>query len=168
MPPPCFLHTLAETVRWTGDLELARELLPAAELALQWIDQSGDLDGDGFVEYQRRSRQGLQNQGWKDSHDAVNFADGEPAEGPIALCEVQGYVYQAKCSMAWLFHQLGDAERASRLTDEAARLKRHFNERFWLPDQRIIALALDGEKRPVDAVSFQHGPLSLVWHRRSG
>src|SRR4051794_10434302 len=83
---PLFLHTLGETVRWTGDLDLARELLPAAELALRWIDQSGDMDGDGFVEYQRRSRQGLQNQGWKDSHDSVNFADGEPAEGPIALC----------------------------------------------------------------------------------
>jgi glycogen debranching enzyme len=154
---PLFLHTLAETVRWTGDLDLARELLPAAELALRWIDQSGDLDGDGFVEYQRRSRQGLQNQGWKDSHDAVNFANGEAVEGPIALCEVQGYVYQAKRSMAWLFRQLGDADRSSRLTDEAARLKRQFNERFWLPDQEIIALALDGKKRPVDAVASNMG-----------
>ncbi len=98
-----------------------------------------------------------QNQGWKDSHDSVNFADGEPVEGPIALCEVQGYVYQAKRSMAWLFRQLGDAERSSRLTDEAARLKRHFNERFWLPDQGIIALALDGKKRPVDAIASNMG-----------
>jgi glycogen debranching enzyme len=154
---PLYVHTLAETVRWTGDLELGRELLPYATQAMRWIDEHGDLDGDGFVEYRRRSRQGLQNQGWKDSHDSVNFADGRPAEGPIALCEVQGYVYQAKRSMAWLASELGDAEWSTKLRDEAARLKRLFNERFWLEEKGIIALALDGEKRPVDAVASNMG-----------
>jgi glycogen debranching enzyme len=154
---PLFLHTFAETVRWTGDLALGRELLPAAEMALRWIDEYGDRDGDGFVEYERRSPGGLLNQGWKDSHDSINFADGTPAEGPIALCEAQGYVYQAKKSMAWLYAQLGELERSAALTDQAARLKRLFNERFWIPERGILALALDGEKRHVDAVASNMG-----------
>jgi glycogen debranching enzyme len=154
---PLYIHALAETVRWTGDLDLGRELLPHAELALRWIDEHGDLDRDGFVEYQRRSSRGLQNQGWKDSHDSINCADGTPAEGPIALCEVQGYVYQAKRSMAWLLAKLGDSKRSDELREQAARLKRQFNKRFWIPDQGIIALALDGDKRPIDAVSSNMG-----------
>jgi glycogen debranching enzyme len=154
---PLYIVTLAETVRWTGDFDLGRELLPYAEQALKWIDDHGDLDGDGFVEYQRRSTEGLKNQGWKDSHDSINFADGTPAEGPIALCEVQGYVYQAKRSMAWLLAQLGDTERSTKLRDEAARLKRMFNERFWIPEHGFLALALDGEKRRVDARASNMG-----------
>ncbi|MFN0073330.1 MAG: amylo-alpha-1,6-glucosidase, partial [Chloroflexota bacterium] len=154
---PLFLYTLAETVNWTGDLDLARELLPAADAALGWIDKSGDLDGDGLVEYQRRSHQGLVNQGWKDSHDSINFANGQPAEGPIALCEVQGYVYQAKRAMSRLYRELGDNSRATLLQEQAALLRRQFNEQFWLPEKNFIALALDGNKRPVDAVSSNMG-----------
>src|SRR5438067_2860040 len=154
---PLYLLTLAETVRWTGDLGLARELLPAAEAALGWIDHYGDRDGDGFVENERRSPHGLDNQGWKDSHDSVRFADGRPASGPIALCEVQGYVYAAKRSMARLYRRLGLGERAAQLRAEAARLRRRFNDRFWLPEREVFALGLDGDKRPIDAVSSNAG-----------
>jgi glycogen debranching enzyme len=154
---PLFLLALGEAVRWTGDLELARELLPAAEAALAWIDLFGDRDGDGFVEYERRSSGGLEHQGWKDSHDAVCFADGRPARGPIALCEVQGYVYAAKRAMARVYRRLGQAEPAGRLRAEAAALRERFNERFWLPEQGVFALGLDGEKRPIDAVASNAG-----------
>lgn len=154
---PLFLTTLAETVRWTGDIDLAHEMLSAANEALAWIDHFGDLDGDGFVEYQRRSRQGLKNQGWKDSHDSINFANGRPAEGPIALCEVQGYVYQAKTGMAWLFRELGDHDRAATLAAEAALLRRRFNDAFWIEETGILALGLDGDKRPIDAVASNMG-----------
>lgn len=154
---PLFAYLLAETVHWTHDFDLARELLPAVNLALDWIDRSGDSDGDGFVEYQRRSPQGLQNQGWKDSHDSINFADGRPATGPIALCEVQGYVYMAKRTLSWMFRELGDGARAEQLQAEASRLRRRFNERFWLAEQGIYALALDGDKRPIDAVTSNMG-----------
>jgi glycogen debranching enzyme len=154
---PLFLITLAETTRWTNDLELARELLPAAEAALAWIEHHADLDGDGFVEYSRRSRQGLQNQGWKDSHDSVNFADGRPADGPIALCEVQGYVYRAHLGMAWLYRMLNQSASAKDQAMKAAELKRRFNKHFWIEDRKIIAMALDGDKRPVDTVTSNMG-----------
>jgi glycogen debranching enzyme len=154
---PLFLVTLGETVRWTGDLALGRGLLPAAEEALTWIDRWGDLDGDGFVEYHKRSPQGLDNQGWKDSHDAIAFANGQPATGPIALCEVQGYVYWAKRAMAWLFGELEMPDRAAELRAEADRLRISFNQHFWLPEQQTFAVALDGEKRPVDAVTSNAG-----------
>ncbi|HEX2172744.1 MAG TPA: glycogen debranching N-terminal domain-containing protein, partial [Dehalococcoidia bacterium] len=100
---PLFLILLSEVYRWAGDLDFVRALLPAACRAIEWIDQYGDLDGDGFVEYQRRSQYGLLNQGWKDSNDAIVHADGSLAEGPIALCEVQAYVYRAKLGAAELY-----------------------------------------------------------------
>jgi glycogen debranching enzyme len=154
---PLSLVLLAETWRWTGDLELVRTLLPHAEAALTWIDRYGDSDGDGFVEYLRRSPHGLQNQGWKDSHDSVRFADGRLAEGAIALCEVQGYVYQGKLGMAELYDALDRRAEAAELRRQAKNLRRRFDEAFWMPDQDCYALALDGQKRQVDAVTSDAG-----------
>lgn len=152
---PLWLILLGETYRWTGDLELIKELIPAAEAALDWIDSYGDVDGDGFVEYRRSSS--LVNQGWKDSDDAVAFADGRLAEGPIALVEVQGYVYRAKTAMAELFTRLGDDAKAGRLNEQAARLKKDFNNKFWSAKDDYFSLALDGQKRLVDSVTSNPG-----------
>ncbi len=116
---PLYLLLICEVVMWTGDLEFFELLRDPIEAALRWIDDLGDLDGDGFVEYRRRSRAGLVNQGWRDAHDAVVHADGSIAEGPIALAEVQGYVYYAKRRLASLFGQLGDVELSERLQAEA-------------------------------------------------
>ena len=110
---PLWLVLLHETWRWTGDDALVTELLPNAERALDWIDRYGDADGDGFVEYARTSAKGLVNQGWKDSGDGVSFPDGRQPEPPIALVEVQGYVYDAKVRMADLFAHVGQTERAA-------------------------------------------------------
>lgn len=159
---PLFVYLLAETVRWTGDLDLARELLPAAERALVWIDRYGDLDGDGFVEYSRRSPRGLINQGWKDSHDGVPFPDGTLPTPPIALVEVQGYVVAAKRGMAWLFDALGDAARAAELRTEAEALAAHIREAFWMEDLGFFALALDGTKRQVPTITSNPGHLLLA------
>ena len=150
---PLFLILFCEYLRQTGDTELRDELWPAAEAALAWIDRYGDRDHDGFVEYQRRARKGLENQGWKDSWDAIACADGRLAEGPIALCEVQGYVYDAKLRMAWLYEARGNLERAAALRAEARLLRERFDTAFWLPQAGTYALALDGEKRPVNAIA---------------
>ncbi len=154
---PLFLTLLAETWRWTGDLDVVRTLLPHAEAALAWIERHGDLDGDGFVEYRRRSPHGLDNQGWKDSHDSVRFADGRLAEGPIALCEVQGYVYQAWRGMADLYEALERRPAALALRRRAEAFRRRFDAAFWMPDESCYALALDGHKRQVNAVSSNAG-----------
>jgi glycogen debranching enzyme len=132
----------------TGDLALARALWPHVERALHWIDSFGDRDRDGFVEYHRATPEGLAQQGWKDSHDSVFHADGALAQGPIALCEVQGYVYAAKRSAAALADALGAAEAANELARQAEALRVRFEEAFWCPDLGTYALALDGEKRP--------------------
>lgn len=158
---PLFLVLLGETIRWTGDLELARELLPHAERALAWIDTYGDRDGDGFVEYVRRSPKGLWNQGWKDSGDGVAYPDGTLPEPPIALVEVQGYVYDAKLHMAELFDALGHFERASRLRAEAAALRQRIHDVFWMEDRGTFALALDREKRRVPTITSNPG--HLLW-----
>ncbi|RMD61900.1 MAG: amylo-alpha-1,6-glucosidase, partial [Alphaproteobacteria bacterium] len=130
----------------TGDLETIRALWPHIEAALAWIDTCGDLDGDGFVEYRRKSDLGLINQGWKDSHDSVFHADGRLAEGPIALCEVQGYVYAAKRHAARLARVLGLPASATTLEQQAASLKERFEAAFWCEDIGTYALALDGAK----------------------
>jgi glycogen debranching enzyme len=132
----------------TGDERLLAELWPAIEAALRWIDGPGDPDGDGFVEYRRASGDGLANQGWKDSHDAIFHADGTPAEGFIALAEVQAYVYAAKQTMARCAQKLGKLEQARKLEAEANRLAARFNEAFWCQDIGTYALALDGDKKP--------------------
>jgi glycogen debranching enzyme len=152
-----FLIVLAQYFRWTNDLGFVKELLPAAESALAWIDEHGDMDGDGFVEYRSRSPAGLVNQGWKDSPDSVTHVDGSPAEPPIALAEVQGYVYLAKTRMADLYAALGDHERAVRLRDRATVLRRRFNEAFWMEEEDYFAMALDGDKRQVKTVTSNPG-----------
>jgi glycogen debranching enzyme len=131
----------------TGDRALIESLWPTLEAALAWIDNYGDIDGDGFIEYQSHNPRGLVHQGWKDSHDSVFHADGDPAEGAIALCEVQGYVYAAKCRAAMLSRMLGDPANADHLASEAAALKQRFNRTFWCDELSTFAIALDGAKR---------------------
>jgi glycogen debranching enzyme len=154
---PLFLMCAADYYAWTGDLETLRALRPALDAALGWIDEFGDRDGDGFVEYERRSPGGLRNQGWKDSHDSVVHADGSLAEGPIALVEVQGYVYRAKLGIADVYAALGAAELAARLRGEAQHLREAFDEAFWNPAEGTFALALDGRKRQVASVTSNPG-----------
>ena len=147
----------AQHFRWTGDLDFARELLPNVQAALNWIDEYGDLDGDGFVEYKTRSKQGIRNQGWKDAHDSVVHADGHLAEPPIALAEVQCYVYIAKLRVADVLEALGDHDRASVLRKEAALLRERFNAAFWMDDEHFFAGALDADKRQVRTVVSNPG-----------
>ncbi len=156
---PLWLILLSETFNWTADEKLIRELLPAAYKALDWIDQYGDLDGDGFVEYKRRSPKGLINEGWKDSWDANLHKDGTLASPPIALAEVQGYVYDAKYRMASLLKLFGESQRAERLRREAHELARRFERAFWLPDYGCYAMALDADKKPLEVVSSNAGQL---------
>ncbi|WP_426007438.1 glycogen debranching N-terminal domain-containing protein [Paenarthrobacter sp. NyZ202] len=154
---PLFVVVLGSVSRWGFAKETIAELLPHADRALEWIRDYGDRDGDGFVEYQRLNPEGLINQGWKDSWDGINFADGTPAEPPIALCEVQAYVYDAYMARAWMAYDAGDAPLASDLARRAADLKARFNEQFWMPDRGYYAIALDGKKRQVDACAFNMG-----------
>ena len=157
---PLFLCLLGRHADWSGSLDLFRELRAPAEAALEWIDRYADLDGDGLVEYQRRSEHGLVTQGWKDSADGVPDADGEPLTGPVALVEVQGYVIRAKRLMARMFELDGEGARAERLRDEATALELQL-ERFWLPDPGCYAIALDGDKRPGSGLTSNQG--HLLW-----
>lgn len=150
---PLFVMLLAECWRWGVDENAVKELLPAADAALTWIDQYGDADGDGFVEYRRKTDRGLANQGWKDSWDAISFADGQLADPPIALCEVQGYVYAARLGRAELAEAFGDSATATRLRAQAEELRQRFDEAFWMPEAGCYAIALDRKKRQVDAIT---------------
>ena len=154
---PLFLIVLGEVSRWGFGAETIAALLPHADRAMEWIRKHGDRDGDGFVEYARLNDRGLLNQGWKDSWDGVNFADGRLAEAPIALCEVQGYVYGAYMARSWLAFDAGDEALALDLRDRAARLKERFNEQFWMPERGYYAIALDRDKRQVDACASNMG-----------
>jgi glycogen debranching enzyme len=154
---PLFVALLGEVSRWGFAAETIAALMPHVDRALEWIRNYGDKDGDGFVEYKRLNDQGLINQGWKDSWDGINFADGTLAEPPIALCEVQAYVYGAYLARSWLACDAGDMDLAIKYRDRAARLKRQFNEQFWLPDRGYYAIALDAKKRPVDACASNMG-----------
>jgi glycogen debranching enzyme len=145
---PLFIMLAGTYYERTGDQAFITQIWPNIELALGWIDRAGDLDGDGFVEYSRRSKDGLIHQGWKDSRDAVFHADGSSAEGPIALCEVQGYVFAAKRRAARLALALGRTEQARRLLKEADKLRTQFERSFWCNDLSSYALALDGFKQP--------------------
>ncbi len=156
---PLFLILLSETWNWTADEALVQELLPAAYKALGWIDRYGDLDGDGFVEYFRRSPKGLVNQGWKDSWDANIHRDGRIAQPPIALCEVQGYVYDAKYRLASLLRSFGDVQTADRLKKDATELARRFEKTFWMPGRNYYAMALDREKKPLEVIASNAGQL---------
>jgi len=150
---PLFLMLLGTYFKWTADRSFIEEMLPHADRALAWIDQYGDLDGDGFIEYVKRSPLGLDNQGWKDSHNSVAHLDGTLAKPPIALAEVQAYVYCAKRRMADVYEYMGDGIRAEQLLEQAASLKRRFNDVFWMPEERYFAMALDGEKSQVRTIS---------------
>jgi glycogen debranching enzyme len=154
---PLFVMLLGELQRWGLHAEAVRALLPAADDALRWIDRYGDLDGDGFVEYQRKSEKGIANQGWKDSFDGVNFADGTMARAPVALAEVQGYVYAAYLARSELARAAGEDALAARWAARAVRLKSAFNERFWLADREYVAVGLDADKRPIDALASNMG-----------
>ena len=156
---PLWLVLLSETYNWTADEQLVREMLPHAYRALEWIERYGDVDGDGFIEYQRRSPRGLANQGWKDSWDAILHRDGETATAPIALCEVQGYVYEAKYRMASLLRAFGDAPAADKLKREAAEMARRFEKAYWMSARGFYALALDAKKRQVQVISSNPGHL---------
>ncbi len=145
---PLFVLLAGLYAERTGDIETIVELWPHIEAALGWIDGPGDPDGDGFVEYMRASEQGLANQGWKDSHDAIFHADGRLAEGRIALVEVQGYVYAAKWMAARCAKRIGLGDVARKLAAEAESLADRFESAFWCPEIETYALALDGAKRP--------------------
>lgn len=157
---PLFIVLLSEAYRWTGDIKLVQQLLPAAEKAIEWVDRYGDMDGDGFIEYKSRTskrKHGLRNQGWKDSNESIAFSDGRLAEPPIALCEVQGYVYDAKMRMAELYRVLGKQSKAKELERQSDLLKKAFHEAFWMPKEKFFALALDKKKRQVDAIASNPG-----------
>jgi glycogen debranching enzyme len=160
---PLFLVVLDEYERWTGDTETVLALEPNARAALEWIDRDGDLDGDGYVEYQTRNPEtGLVNQCWKDSWNSILYADGHIAEGPVATCEIQGYVYDAKRRSARLAREVwGDPSLAERLDAEADELRRRFLEDFWIPGRESFALALDGRKQQVDSLCSNMG--HLLW-----
>ena len=156
---PLFVMLVGELSRWGNRREEVDALLPAADAALQWITDYGDKDGDGYVEYQRTTDRGLQNQGWKDSWDSMRNVDGTLANTPIALCEVQGYVYAAMIARSHCATEVGDIELATDLQARAAELKRRFNEDFWVdtPEGGYIALGLDRDKKPITGVGSNQG-----------
>jgi glycogen debranching enzyme len=145
---PLFLWLFGRYVAATGDLKLAAELWPHVERALEWVDKYGDADGDGYVEYMRETPQGLANQGWKDSFDSISHADGSLARPPIALCEVQGYLYAAYTTIAEAAARMNRNAVAERLSDRAKALKVAFVRDFWLDGEGMVALALDRDKKP--------------------
>jgi glycogen debranching enzyme len=160
---PLFLILLDEYHRWCGDDDLVRALEPSARAALAWIEDSGDADGDGFVEYSRRNTAtGLVNQCWKDSWDAIQFTDGTLARGPIATCEIQGYVYDARLRAARLAREVwADDALAQRLDAQARDLQAAFQRDFWMSERGYHAVALDGDKRQVDSLTSNIG--HLLW-----
>lgn len=153
---PLFVVALGELRRWDPGA-VGPELVEAADRALLWMTTDGDPDRDGFIEYQRATEQGLVNQGWKDSWDGVNHADGRIADAPIALAEVQAYSYAAYRARAEIAEAGGDAASATRWRDRAGELKESFNRAFWLPERGWYAVALDGDHRPVDALTSNVG-----------
>ncbi|AGK58044.1 Amylo-alpha-16-glucosidase [Hyphomicrobium denitrificans 1NES1] len=150
---PLFVLVAGAYLQTTGDSDFLVEIWPAVLRALDWIDGPGDPDGDGFVEYARETKSGLSNQGWKDSHDAIFHRDGSLAQGPIAIVEVQAYVYAAKVAAARMAYELGELARAENLLRQAETLRVKFERDFWCEDIGCYALALDGEKKRVDVRS---------------
>uniref|UniRef100_UPI00370462F7 amylo-alpha-1,6-glucosidase n=1 Tax=Cohnella sp. TaxID=1883426 RepID=UPI00370462F7 len=158
---PLFILLAAEYAHWTGDTSVIERLMPNIERALEWIDSYGDRDKDGWVEYYQESSKGIANQGWKDSADSVVHADGEFAKAPIALIEVQGYVYQAKTKLASVLERLGRDDTARRLREEAERMKATLDAAFWMPEERFYAIALDADKNQVRSVTSNPGHLLM-------
>jgi glycogen debranching enzyme len=159
---PLFVLLLGEYFKRTGDMQTVRALWPNALAALRWIDEYGDRDGDGFVEYYRQTAGGLANQGWKDSQDAVFHRNGREPQGPIALCEVQAYVYGAKQGAAQIAAAFGDGAVAERLRTEAEGLRQRFEDAFWCEELSTYALALDGDKQACRVVSSNAGQVLLT------
>jgi len=158
---PLFVLLAAEYAHWTGDVEAVERLIPNLERAFDWIESYGDRDKDGWVEYYQESSKGIANQGWKDSADSVVHLDGRFAEAPIALVEVQGYVYQAYRRLAPILKKLGRDELAESLLAKAERLKTAFDEAFWMPEERFYAIALDANKDQVRSVTSNPGHLLM-------
>ncbi len=153
---------VAELARWTGISRTVEELMPSVDRALAWIDQFGDRDGDGFVEYLRSDVSGLENQGWKDSWDGLRHVDGTVATGPIALCEVQGYVYAALVGRAELGAALGESSSVVReFENRAAALRERFDQAFWIEESGWYAIGLDGDKQPIGSLTSNIG--HLLW-----
>jgi glycogen debranching enzyme len=159
---PLFVALAGYYCKRTGDLETIARIWSNIIAAMRWCDEFGDRDGDGFVEYFRETPDGLANQGWKDSHDSIFHDDGQLAKGPIALAEVQAYVYEAKLQAAMLAAQMGEPEAEARWRQEAADLKARFNENFWIEELGTYALALDGAKRPCKVVTSNAGHVLMT------
>jgi glycogen debranching enzyme len=145
---PLFVLLAAAHYRRTADVEFARELWPHVERALAWMDDYGDPDADGFLEYRRATPRGIAQQGWKDSIDSVFYADGRLVEGPVALCEIQGYAYAARLGAAEMAEAVGHSERSAPLRGQAEALRLRFEEAFWVEELGTYAIALDGDKQP--------------------
>ncbi|ETR76371.1 amylo-alpha-1,6-glucosidase [Afipia sp. P52-10] len=154
---PLFVMLAGMYLDRTGDLKTIRQIWPNIRAALTWIDRYGDIDGDGFVEYSRAEESGLANQGWKDSHDAIFHADGSDPVGPIALCEVQGYVFAAKTAAARIANLLDEPALAVALSAQAEQLRQRFEQAFWCPQIDSYALALDGRKKPCQVIASNAG-----------
>ncbi|WP_139991895.1 amylo-alpha-1,6-glucosidase [Paenibacillus paridis] len=158
---PLFLLLAAEYYHWTGDAAFVSTLMPHLDAALKWIQAFGDCDEDSFVEYYQKSSKGIANQGWKDSADSVVHRSGDYAEAPIALVEVQGYVYQALTRLAPIFRSLGHEEQADGMLSEAELLRERFERDFWMEDEQFYAIALDKEKKRVDSVTSNAGHILM-------
>lgn len=156
-----FLILLSEYYKWTNDFDFIENLMPNAEKALEWIDNYGDKDGDLFIEYERATEKGLINQSWKDSSHAILYPDGSFPHPPIAVCEVQGYLYLAKKRMVEIYRKLRRSEIAAKLNSEAEKIKKQFNKNFWLPRDKYFAIALDGKKKPIPLISSNPGQCLL-------
>jgi glycogen debranching enzyme len=154
---PLFVMLLGELQRWGLAPELVEQLLPHAYRAIEWIENFGDMDGDGYIEYQRKTDRGLYNQGWKDSWDGIRFANGEVARPPTALCEVQAYTYSAYQAMAHFARESGKPDESEKFAQRAADLKEAFNRDFWLEEKGYFAVGLDHEKRQIDSLTSNIG-----------
>jgi glycogen debranching enzyme len=154
---PLFVVLAGAYFKRTNDIETIEKIWNNIERALEWIDKYGDINGDMFVEYQRKEESGLFNQGWKDSHDSIMYENGRIADLPIALCEVQGYVYDAWIKAAMLCKALGNQDKCSELSEKAEKLKQNFTESFWSEDDGTFHLALAGDKKPCKVLSSNAG-----------
>ncbi len=152
-----FIVLAVEYYHWTSDVELLQELQPNIDRALEWINKYGNSDGYGFVQYAQEASKGFPNQGWKDSKNSIVHQDGHFADAPIALSEVQGYVYQAKSNLAPIYRELGLTETADQLELESEKLRNQFEKDFWLEDEQYYAIALDGKKQPVRSITSNPG-----------
>jgi glycogen debranching enzyme len=156
-----WIITLAEAYRWNADVTMLKDCKAALEQALNWIEQYGDFDGDGFVEYVTRSKDGLRNQGWKDSGDSIVYPDGNQVDPPIALCEVQGYVYDAWQRAAELYDIWENPARAQALRQKADDLYQRFNDRFWMEEEGFYCLGIDAQKQQIRTIASNPG--HLLW-----